>query len=175
MEGPLNTLIYKRTHTDDPDKKSGTFGICNCMKAGVRSWPFEAVIGVGGKHPDRGCEDIARKITWVGIGAVRSKGPSDRDPLVRFEYFLLLNERGPDFEKYAHSLYEDMFVNKNVRKVLSQSRTNNMQEEVRKILAWAKNHTDTKQSSKSVLQKWSLNIAPRPICGNIHPVKCGLE
>ena len=36
-------LIYKRTHTGDPDK-NGIFGINNCMGS-VRDWEFYAVIG----------------------------------------------------------------------------------------------------------------------------------
>ena len=39
-------LIYKRTHTDDPDRL-GQFGINDCMGK-VRDRDFDAVIGIGG-------------------------------------------------------------------------------------------------------------------------------
>jgi hypothetical protein len=48
----MNTLVYKRTHTGDPDE-SGIFGIHDCMGQ-VRGWNFGAVIGVGGKSPWHG-------------------------------------------------------------------------------------------------------------------------
>jgi hypothetical protein len=49
----MRTLIYKRTHPGDPDT-TGRFGVCDCMGR-VRTWDFEAVIGVGGlSHEPRG-------------------------------------------------------------------------------------------------------------------------
>ena len=42
----MRTLVYLRTHNGDPDEED-VFGIHDCMGQ-VRSWRFEAVIGVGG-------------------------------------------------------------------------------------------------------------------------------
>jgi len=42
----MRILIYKRTHTGDPDLK-GRFGIHDCMGR-VRDYDYDAVIGVGG-------------------------------------------------------------------------------------------------------------------------------
>jgi hypothetical protein len=42
----MRTLVYKRTHNGDPDAE-GRFGIHDCMGQ-VRSYGYEAVIGVGG-------------------------------------------------------------------------------------------------------------------------------
>jgi hypothetical protein len=61
----LKTLVYKRTHNGNPDE-SGIFGIYDCMGR-VLGWPFDAVIGVGGKSPWSGHEGIARRINWVDI------------------------------------------------------------------------------------------------------------
>jgi len=151
MEKPLNTLVYKRTHKGDPDE-SGIFGIHDCMGV-VRCQPFDAVIGVGGKSPWRGHEGIARKINWIGINPsnkseasspiwVGAKRPdwktSFRGPLVAFEYFVLLDETGPDLEKRAPNLFKYMFEDQHVRHVMSRSRSCEIQEEVQKILKWAK-------------------------------------
>src|SRR4051812_45820013 len=46
-EAPMRTLVYKRTHSGDPDPKMGVFGNHDCMGE-VRAWPFDAVIGIGG-------------------------------------------------------------------------------------------------------------------------------
>ena len=62
----MRTLVYRRTHTGDPDKR-GCLGINDCMGS-VRSRDFDAVIGVGAKAPDAGYSGIAHKVTWIGIG-----------------------------------------------------------------------------------------------------------
>jgi hypothetical protein len=56
----MNTLVYKRTHTGDPNTQ-GVFGCHDCMGQ-IRRRSFDAVIGVGGKRPDQGHEGIAFKI-----------------------------------------------------------------------------------------------------------------
>ena len=61
------TLVYKRTHTGDPDT-NGVFGNQDCMGR-VRRLPFEAVIGVGGISREPVALGIAGKINWIGIGA----------------------------------------------------------------------------------------------------------
>jgi len=52
----MRTLIYKRTHTGDPDA-NGCFGIYDCMGR-VRALDFDAVIGIGG---------IGSEAQWAGI------------------------------------------------------------------------------------------------------------
>ena len=132
----------------DPDK-SGKFGIHDCM-GGVRRWRFDAVIGVGGKSPDPGSEDIARKINWIGIGPTRKAGaPRDfRGPFVTFEHFVFLEETGPDLEKRAPSLFRHMFEDQQVRQLKSRSLLPKMQEEVQEILRWAENHQPRNHPSK---------------------------
>ncbi len=67
----MRTLIYKRTHSGDPDH-AGWFGVNDCMGR-VRAWSFEAVIGVGGTGREARREGIARNLTWVGIGRPPSR------------------------------------------------------------------------------------------------------
>ena len=140
----------------DPDK-SGKFGIHDCM-GGVRRWRFDAVIGVGGKSPDPGSEDIARKINWIGIGPTRKAGaPRDfRGPFVTFEHFVFLEETGPDLEKRAPNLFRHMFEDQHMRRfVMSRSLPSEMQEEVRNILRWAEAYRSRKPraSEKRILTK----------------------
>jgi hypothetical protein len=60
-----------------------------------------------------------------------------RGPLVTFECFFL-GENGPEFAQYAPKLFRYMFEDKHVRFVTSPSLPGKMQEEVQKILRWAR-------------------------------------
>jgi hypothetical protein len=144
MEEPLNTLVYKRTHTGDPDK-SGIFGIHDCMGR-VRRWRFDAVIGVGGKSPYRGHEDIALKINWIGISPSATEAPRGfRGPFVEFKCFVLLEEDGPYLKKLAPKLFRHIFDDAHVRFVMSRNLPDEMQGEVQKLLRWAaENHQPRK-------------------------------
>jgi len=117
-------LVYRRTHKGDPDE-NGVFGINNCMKS-VRDWPYDAVIGIGGVSPDKGDEDIAKKINWIGITPKKDE-PSvygipereRRDAIsmedrnthrcVTFEKFKLFEETGHLVKDYAPKLFKYMF------------------------------------------------------------------
>jgi hypothetical protein len=105
----IRTLIYKRTHSGDPDPKTGVFGNNNCMKQ-VRGWSFDAVIGVGGigRESQKNC--IARKLTWIGIGSHRSI--DQRCPLVTFDHFLYYGEHGPLLEVLAPNLAKHIYDGK---------------------------------------------------------------
>ncbi len=63
----MRTLRYKRTHSNDPDPKTGVFGNRDCMGQ-VRAWDFDAVIGVGGVGDEPKRHGIAGRLTWIGIG-----------------------------------------------------------------------------------------------------------
>ncbi|MBI3106068.1 MAG: hypothetical protein HYY95_10940 [Candidatus Rokubacteria bacterium] len=114
----MPTLIYKRTHSGDPDPHAGTFGNHDCMGR-VRSWPFSAVIGVGGTGAEPVSSNIARKLTWVGIGARLGEpaGPDHRGPTVMFDRFLYLGEDGPLLADLAPNLAAHMYGH-NVRAVM---------------------------------------------------------
>jgi hypothetical protein len=94
------------THTGDPDEQ-GRFGINDCMGE-VRNRDFDAVIGIGGISAWPKSCGIDRRITWVGLGP--TKHPShDSAPIVTFEHFVLLDEKGPLLEDFAPALARRMY------------------------------------------------------------------
>jgi hypothetical protein len=129
----MRTLIYKRTHHGDPDE-TGQFGICDCMGR-VRTWDFEAVIGVGGLGPEPRSHGLDGKVNWIGIGPRRGRWHK-RGPIVTFEHYVFYGCRGPDFEKLAPGLAERIY-SRNVR-VIMKGLSAAEQDEVDKILLRAK-------------------------------------
>lgn len=149
----MRTLIYKRTHSGDPDRATGVFGNNNCMRR-VRGWSFGAVIGVGGigQRPKR--ESIARKLTWVGIGPHKRGNPSR--PLVTFDHFLYYGEKGPLFKTPAPALAERMYGGK-VRVIFNSSLSAKARKEVNKILDTAR----TAPPSPARLQDAPRKLRPK--------------
>jgi hypothetical protein len=140
----MPTLIYKRTHCDDPDSQTGVFGNEDCMGS-KRAWPFDAVVGVGGISPWSDYKGIARKITWIGVYAKIVDCPDDRlrrGPCLKFKHFWYRGEDGPlleapEYPNLAHRMYD----NKHTRFIIhSPERSNNykLDQEVEKILGLAK-------------------------------------
>ena len=93
MEQDKRTLVYKRTHIDDPCE-AGRFGCCNCMGERVRSRKYEAVIGIGGRCEEAKGHSIDGKITWVGIGPHKATDPATGFLIVTFDTFVLYNAKG---------------------------------------------------------------------------------
>lgn len=150
----MDTLIYKRTHTGDPNK-SGVFGVHDCMGR-VRHWNFDAVIGVGGKNPWRRHKDIAYRINWIGVNPTKTDARKRRwkGPLVTFERFVLYDEIGPKLKKLAPKVFKYLFEDRHVRVVMSRSLPDGMQKEITRILKHAKKYRRTRRSlSKTVLSK----------------------
>jgi hypothetical protein len=131
----MRTLIYKRTHIGDPDV-SGTFGIHDCMGQ-VRSWGFDAVIGVGGIGDEPRRCNIAGKLTWIGIGAHLESTRDRARPLITFDHFLDYGEAGRLLSVVAPQLAVRMYKN-NVR-VLVDHLSATERNEVHRILALARN------------------------------------
>jgi hypothetical protein len=129
----MRTLIYKRTHPGDPDA-DGRFGIRGCMGQ-VRSWGFEAVIGIGGIGPEPTSHGLAGKVNWIGIGPRKRAGADHRGPVVTFDHFLLWESDGPSFLECAPQLAGRMYAN-NVR-VLMDDLDEQERAEVAQILALA--------------------------------------
>jgi hypothetical protein len=127
------TLIYKRTHRGDPDDR-GIFGIHDCMGK-VRGWDFDSTIGVGGSDPDPGHEDIAGRVTWIGLGP-EIIGRTSRGPILRFKWFWRFDEFGPELKNLAPRLFAHMFVDRHVRALLSQNLQDAEKEEIKCILKW---------------------------------------
>jgi len=131
----------------------------------VRGWGFDAVIGVGGIRPDPGHERIARKITWVGTGALKiCDDPvrafvSPNCPLVTFEHFLYYGEEGPLLREKAPNLARRMY-GKNVR-VLMNSLSPNERGEVEGILDLAKNAPRSSYSAERDFRDTSGTCPPK--------------
>ena len=142
----MRTLIYKRTHSGDPDPDAGVFGNHNCMKT-VRGRRFDAVIGIGGVGRVPESHGIAGKLTWVGIGphkVVDNLAQPDC-PRVTFDHFWYLGKQGPSLREKYPALASRMY-DKNV-KVLMHSplpsgsleigKNSSLDRDVRKILRLA--------------------------------------
>ncbi|MBI2987390.1 MAG: hypothetical protein HYY45_11540 [Deltaproteobacteria bacterium] len=129
-EKRMQMLIYKRTHSGDPDPATGVFGNHNCMRT-VRGWLYEAVIGVGGVGGRAERNGIARRLTWVGIGP--HKTGNLRRPKVKFDHFWYKGDKGPLLKDRA-PLLADRLYNKNVRLIKGRALTSGEWLEVKKIL-----------------------------------------
>ncbi len=162
-EKRMRTLIYKRKHSGDPDPNTGIFGNNDCMKT-VRGWPFDAVIGVGGIGREAQDNCIARKITWVEIGAHKTDDPH---PLVTFEHFLYYGEKGPRLEKVAPALAKRIYDG-GVRLIWDTSLSDEKREEVGKILGRAKKKPPSRQlkgAGQRSVRKSNGECRPISCCG----------
>ena len=160
----MRTLIYKRTHSGDPDPESGVFGNHDCMGT-VKGWRYEAVIGIGGIGPEPKRNRIAGRLTWVGIGPHKVfDNPKNPDsPRVTFDHFWYRGERGPLLDAvypvFARRMYE-----KNVRVLIHPSphtevrHSVGLDRDIKKILGLAK-----RAPSSGKLRKRKLDSASR-IC-----------
>jgi hypothetical protein len=108
----MRTLIYKRTHSGDPDPKTGVFGNHDCMGE-VRDWPFDAVIGIGGVGQEPQSHRIAGKLTWIGIGP-QAIDRTGRGPQLIFHHFWYRGDKGPLLQTKYPALASRMY-DKNVR------------------------------------------------------------
>lgn len=137
----MGTLIYKRTHKGDPYRE-GRFGIHGCM-GWVRTWPFDAVIGVGGIGAEPRKNRLDGKVNWIGIGPHKMGAVDQRGfPVVTFDHFRLFGSDGsdgPSFVELAPQLAARMLYSGNVRVFMNELNPVE-QREVKKILARARNH-----------------------------------
>lgn len=157
----MRVLIYKRTHTGDPDER-GVFGVKDCMGR-VRALSYDAVIGVGGVGAEPVREGIASKITWMGINP--SFGPIyGRGPLVTFEHFLLFDENGPEFESWAPKTAK-RFYRRNARYFIHNLDATD-KSELRGIIDWAiKNGEESTGSTGANYKGFKVK------CTTCHPKK----
>ena len=130
----MRTLIYKRTHHGDPDE-SGQFGIYDCMGR-VRSWDFEAVIGVGGIGAEPRSHGLDGKVNWIGIGPHKVEVAGKRGPVVTFDSFKFFGAEGPEFGELAPRLAHRIY-SRNVR-VLMNGLSPCEESEVDRVLALAR-------------------------------------
>jgi hypothetical protein len=132
-KGQSQILIYKRTHSGDPDKETGIFGNHDCMGQ-VRGRRYDAVIGVGGVGDEPQRHGIAKKLTWVGIGPHKNEMSDRRGPLVTFDHFLYYGDRGPLLDDLAPALARRIYEKTNVRSIMSRSLSEKARLEAEKIL-----------------------------------------
>ena len=103
-------LIYKRTHTGDPNEK-GEFGISDCMGI-IRNYDFDAVIGIGGIGSEPRDNDIDGKVTWVGIHPKREAEiiGNHRAGIVTFSQYVILDHTGPLMNEMAPLLSKRLYT-----------------------------------------------------------------
>lgn len=154
----VRTLIYKRTHPGDPDRQ-GRFGIEDCMGQ-VRTWHFDAVIGVGGVGAEPRLHGLDDKVNWIGIGP-HKVGTARRGPVLTFDRFCLFESEGPRFSMLAPRLAARLY-SRNVR-VVRDRLDDEERREVARILALAR---DAGPSSVEGPQQGSAGeeCEPKP-CG----------
>lgn len=128
----MRTLIYKRTHKGDPDE-TGCFGIRDCMGQ-VRNIDFDAVIGVGGIGSEAKAAGISGKVNWIGLRAHKEPTVGGRGPLVRFEHFILFDDKGKDFRTIAPTLSQHIY-SRNVRFLVNFNKEEQL--EINRVLEMA--------------------------------------
>jgi len=128
----MKTLVYKRTHNGDPSLQ-GIFGCNNCMRK-VRSWDYEAVIGVGGQGKKAAKFNLSQKLTWIGIGPHKTIVPDKKHPIVTFDHFLYFGPEGKLLRDLAPHLADLMYVRR-ARNVMTFDA--DQQADVDKLLALA--------------------------------------
>lgn len=97
-------LIYKMTHLGDPDPRLMVWGRegSDCMGR-VRSFSFDAVIGVGGHGAEARRNGIAGRIVWAAISPSRI-GFTRRGPILSFARMTYLCKEGPFILEAAPAL-----------------------------------------------------------------------
>lgn len=144
----MRVLVYKRTHTGDPDER-GVFGVNDCMGK-VRALKYDAVIGVGGIGAEPIREGICGKITWIAInpryGTIHKRGP-----LVSFERFLLFDKGGPEFGSWAPSTAK-RFYGARVRYVIHELDPFE-KSELRDVITWAETNGSKSKDSATLKYK----------------------
>ena len=123
-----NILVYKRTHTGDPNEK-GEFGVHDCMGK-VRDFKYNAVIGVGGIGLEPSHHGIDGKVTWVGVERLANDVPKvqgSRASIVTFKKYVVLDHTGPNLAEKAPALAKRLY-NQGARFVLTSLSTTEYQE-----------------------------------------------
>ncbi|HEV8366783.1 MAG TPA: hypothetical protein VGQ39_02435 [Pyrinomonadaceae bacterium] len=130
----MRILTYKRTHVGDPDKK-GRFGIYDCMRS-VRSYEYDAVIGVRGVGREPKSFGIDNRINWVGMNPLKYQSRKFAGVEVTFQHFLLLDDQGPLLKELAPLLAERMYVLG--ARILLSGYSVDEQAEAERIINWSR-------------------------------------
>jgi hypothetical protein len=170
----MKTLIYKRTHTGDPDPESGVW--LDCMGT-VKSWQFDAVIGVGGDGPEPRVKGLAGKVTFIGLGPHRSGDP--RKHQITFDHFWCPDKKGPILKSMAPVLARRLSrtgrgtlkhpLTDTGRRGLSSEEVSAIDSEVKSILELAEN-----AGASSLDEVSERGFSGSRDIGGQHP-RCGLS
>lgn len=126
----------------------------------VRSYQYDAIIGVGGVGGEAQSHNIDRKINWVGIGPKQHA-----DGTVTFDHFRLFEESGPLLSNLAPSLANRVF-GRNVRFLLD-GYTPTQDAEAKKILKWSRTAAATRRADLHVPNRWT---GCRSKCNKCDPI-----
>jgi len=160
----MRTLIYKRTHTGDPNPSTGVFGNNDCMGS-VRKRQFEAVIGIGGIGPEAISHGIAGKLNWIGIGPIYGgRDPGSRGPRLRFRHFWYRGEVGPALQEKYPALAAYIY-NKNRRSFIHSPSPagGRLDQDVKNILRLAEVSLPSKQLANRGSENTGGECRVRPI------------
>jgi hypothetical protein len=81
----MATLVYKMTHSGDPDSELGCWGVSDCMGQ-VRGYGFDAVIGIGGRSWWTNETSREGELIWIGVDPQEIPG-GRRGPKLAFAQF----------------------------------------------------------------------------------------
>jgi len=115
----------------------------------VRSWRFDAAIGVGGQSAEPRRHGIDGKVNWIGITAQKSDGADSpyEAPVVTFDHFCLMENSGPELAVVAPKLARHLYdVNRRV--VVLDNDAGPLYEEALTILKMAANEPPSKATRK---------------------------
>ncbi len=152
----MRVLIYKRTHIGDPGA-NGVFGELRCMGR-VRSYQFDAAIGVGGISGNPVRENIDRKINWIGIRRHEVGRSADGFPKYAFERFYLREDKGLPLKDLAPRLAKRLYSGAGVRYLMIEE----PDYEISAILHLARNSAPSPALTKIEIASASLKKSCKP-------------
>jgi hypothetical protein len=153
------TLVYKMTHKGDPDSDLGCWGVEDCMGQ-VRSFKFDAVIGVGGRSWWTNQTSRAGEIIWIGLGPQQKSIRGKRGPDVRFAHFRYFGEGELPLRKFAPTL--DKAMHKCRFRLYRFSQTE--QREIERILELAKEAKPSASLPARAIQSQRNGKGCRKVC-----------
>ena len=98
----MATLVYKMTHSGDPDFDLGCWGVSDCMGK-VRGYDFDAVIGIGGRSWWTNQTSRVGELIWIGLDPQQIPG-GKRGPKLAFAHFRPFQEGEQMLKKIAPKL-----------------------------------------------------------------------
>lgn len=159
----MKVLIYKRTHKGDPDER-GIFGNQDCMGK-IRSWDYDAVIGIGGKTTWKNDKDIKQKINWIGLGPKKIES-SGRADCVVFTHFELFEKNGKNIAANFPKLYDYMYGSRK-RFDMSSNLPDDVFQEVEIILNSVRNSPQSKEYAIEFFQTGESSKLENSTCYRI--------